>query len=93
VISAVTLVGINYLVGIATFKSKRIESLIEGRPQILIHNGKLFSEVMERAHLTHHELNASLRKEGCACIEEVHYAILENNGQISVHSRKPVGGN
>jgi uncharacterized membrane protein YcaP (DUF421 family) len=88
VISAATLVGVNYLVGIATFKSKRIESLIEGRPQILIHNGKLFSEVMERAHLTHHELNASLRKEGCACIEDVHYAILENNGQISVHSRK-----
>ena len=87
-ISAATLVSINYLVGIATFKSKRIESLIEGRPQILIHNGKLFSEVMERAHLTHHELNASLRKEGCACIEDVHYAILENNGQISVHSRK-----
>ena len=92
VISAATLVGVNYLVGIATFKSKRIESLIEGRPQILIHNGKLFSEVMERAHLTHHELNASLRKEGCACIEDVHYAILENNGQISVHSRKSAEG-
>jgi hypothetical protein len=72
VISASTLIAVNYLVGIATFKSKRIEALIEGRPQILIHNGKLFSEVMERAHLTHHELNASLRKEGCACIEDVH---------------------
>jgi uncharacterized membrane protein YcaP (DUF421 family) len=92
VISAATLVSINYLVGIATFKSKRIEALIEGRPQILIHNGKLFTEVMERAHLTHHELNASLRKEGCACIEDVHYAILENNGQISVHSRKNAEG-
>lgn len=88
VISAATLVGVNYLVGIATFKSKRIESLIEGRPQILVHNGKLFPEVMERAHLTHHELNAALRTAGCACIEDVHYAILENTGQISVHSRK-----
>src|SRR5436190_16611979 len=54
-LSAATLVGINYLVGLATFKSKRLEALIEGRPQILVHNGRLFSEVMERSHLTHHE--------------------------------------
>ena len=43
-ISAATLVAVlNYYgVGLATFRSKKIESLIEGRPQILIHNGKLF---------------------------------------------------
>ncbi|HYQ92931.1 MAG TPA: YetF domain-containing protein [Candidatus Competibacteraceae bacterium] len=32
----------------------------------------------------HHELNAALRQAGCACIEDVHVAILENNGVISV---------
>src|ERR1051326_7464926 len=33
-ISATTLVGVNYLVGYLTFKSKRAETLIEGRPVI-----------------------------------------------------------
>src|SRR5689334_701131 len=83
-ISAATLVGFNYLVGLATFKSRKLEALIEGRPQILIHNGQLFPAVLQRAHLTHHELNAALRAAGCACPEQVHCAILENNGQISV---------
>src|SRR5438128_10326968 len=87
-ISAGTLVLVNYLVGLATYKSKRLEALIEGRPEVLIHNGKLFTEVMEREKLTHHELNAALRAAGCACIEEVHFAILENNGVISVQTRK-----
>src|SRR5206468_9686814 len=78
-ISATTLVGANFLVGFATYRSKKLEGIIEGRPQILIHNGKIFEEVMARAKLTHHELNAALRQAGCTCVEEVHSAILENN--------------
>src|SRR5450759_3794635 len=40
-VSATTLVMLNYVVGYATYRSKRIEELIEGRPQVLIHDGKL----------------------------------------------------
>ena len=87
-ISAVALVLMNYFVGLATYKSKRVEALIEGRPEVLIHNGRLFADVMEREKLTHHELNAALRAAGCACVEEVHFAILENNGVISVQRKK-----
>jgi len=83
-ISATVLIGINHAIGIATFRSKRLEAIIEGRPQLLVHNGRLFEDVMSRAKLTHHELNAALRQSGCANVCEVHAAILENNGSISV---------
>ena len=83
-ISAVTLVLLNYLIGMATYRSKTLEAIIEGRPDVLIHNGVLFPAVMKRAKLTHHELNAALRQSGCVCVEEVHTAVLENNGAISV---------
>lgn len=86
-VSAVTLIGANYVVGIATFKNKQLEAIIEGRPQILVHNGEVFEDVMARAQLTHHELQAALRQSGCACIEDVHSAVLENNGAISVLTR------
>src|SRR2546427_8168712 len=91
-ISATTLVGANFLVGLATYRSKKLEAIIEGRPQILIHNGKIFEEVMARAKLTHHELNAALRQAGCTCVEEVHSAILENNGSISFVPRNAAKG-
>jgi uncharacterized membrane protein YcaP (DUF421 family) len=86
-ISAATLVIVNYVVGFVAFRNKRLEGLIEGRPQVLIHNGHLFEDVLVHAQLTHHELNSALRRSGCACVEDVHSAILENNGSISVTPR------
>lgn len=87
-ISAVTLVLINLGIGVATHRSKKLEGLIEGRPQVLIHNGMLYQEVMSAARLTHHELHAALRQGGCACVDDVHMAVLENNGSISVVPRR-----
>jgi uncharacterized membrane protein YcaP (DUF421 family) len=87
-ISAATLVLLNFGVAIATWRSKKLETLIEGKPQILIHNGKLFEDVADKARLTHHEIQSALRRGGCTCVEEVHAAILENNGTISIVPRK-----
>ncbi len=87
-ISALTLVLLNAAVGLATFRSKRLEALVEGRPQLLIHNGRLFDQVLRDAKLTRHELNAALREAGCESVEEVRAAVLENNGAISVVPRK-----
>jgi uncharacterized membrane protein YcaP (DUF421 family) len=88
IIAAATLIAVNGIVGRLTFRSKTMERLIEGRPEIIIHNGKLAADVMRRELLTHHELNAALRAAGVSCIEEVHYAILENTGEITVHPKK-----
>src|SRR5215510_8280750 len=86
-LSAGTLVVLNYSVGYATFKNKTLEALVEGRPQVVIHNGRVFEDVMRRAKLTHHELSAALRQAGCSCADDVQVAILENNGSISVVMR------
>ena len=87
-IAAATLIGLNFLVSLATFRSKRIEKLMEGRPQVLIHNGHLFDDVLADAKITRHELNAAIREAGCSCVDDVHYAILENNGVVTVAERR-----
>ncbi len=83
-ISAVALVILNYGVGYLSDRSKKLEALIEGRPVVVIHNGRLYDDAMRGLRLTHHELHAALRKEGCASVEDVRYAVLENNGTLSV---------
>ena len=83
-ISALTLVTLNYGIGYATYRSKRLEALIEGRPQVLIHNGELYKDVMEHERLTQHELDAALRRQGVSNISHVHMAMIENNGEITV---------
>jgi uncharacterized membrane protein YcaP (DUF421 family) len=87
-LSASTLILLNSVVAALTYRSKRLESLIEGRPQVLIHNGKLYEKTMTDARLTHHELNAALRRAGCLTVNDVHCAVLENNGAISVVPRQ-----
>jgi uncharacterized membrane protein YcaP (DUF421 family) len=59
-ISALTLVALNYLVGIATSRSKRLEAFIEGRPEVLVHNGGLYPHVLVRAQLSRHELDIAI---------------------------------
>ena len=65
-ISAGALVLVNYLVELAPYRRKQLKALVEERPELLIHNGNLSTEVMEREKLTHHELNAALRSADCA---------------------------
>lgn len=87
-IAASTLIALNYVVAMLTYRSKRIEALVEGRPQLLIHNGRLIAAALNEARMTNHELNAALRQAGCSSVEEVHYAVLENNGSVSVVAKK-----
>jgi uncharacterized membrane protein YcaP (DUF421 family) len=42
---------------------------------------------MQREKLTQSELEAALRQACCANAVDVHFAILENNGQISVRMK------
>lgn len=83
-ISAMSLVGLNYGVGVLTWKSKKAESFIEGHPKILVHDGKVLEIVMNQEKMTRHELDAAIRKAGLASLSEVRFAILENDGTISV---------
>ena len=90
-ISAATLIALNHTIGYLTFRNKKLEAVVEGRPQLVIHDGKVFEDVMARSQLTHHELNAALRQSGYASPEQVQAAILENNGTITVMPRKNSG--
>lgn len=85
---ALTLDGRKSAVGSATFRSKRLGRLDEGRPQLIIHNGHVHRDVMETEQLTQDELDAAIRLAGCAFINDVHVAIRENNGQTHLRMRR-----
>ncbi|ROH86019.1 DUF421 domain-containing protein [Stagnimonas aquatica] len=87
-VSAATLVALNYLTGLATFRSRRIEKLVDGEPELLIHEGRLFPKALARAQISEHELYAALRQNGCTTPETVALAMLETNGVISVVPRR-----
>ncbi len=83
-ISAVTLVGLNYGVNWLVVKSRKVERFVDGRPQILARDGVLFDGVLADAGITTDEFDGALRQNGCRTVHEVQLAILETNGSISV---------
>lgn len=87
-LSATTLICLNWLVSLATDKSKQIEALIEGQPKVLIHNGQLDETALRQEKLTHHEIMAALREAGYSRIEQMHATVLENNGHVSVQLKQ-----
>lgn len=90
-ILATTLVVLNWLIGWVTFRNKTIERLVEGQPIILVHGGHVDRKAMRRAQMTMHELEAALRAEGCCGPSDVRFALLENNGHVTVIPRKSAG--
>ena len=88
-VTAATLVALNFSVGWATFRSKKLETLVEGRPIVLVHDGTLYPSALAECQLTRHELDAALRQAGCTSVTDVRVAVLENNGHISVVQREP----
>ncbi len=92
ILLACTLVGLNWLIGLLTARSGTIERLIEGEPQVLILDGRVFREVMRREEVSDRELQSALRGAGIETPDDVRIAVLENNGAISVIRREAKPG-
>jgi uncharacterized membrane protein YcaP (DUF421 family) len=84
---AATLVGASALVGYASWRNKRVANILEGKPGILVRNGRVLKHVLAREQITQSELLEALRQEGCTSVSRVRYAILENAGHITVGLR------
>ena len=71
----------------ATFP--RIKNILTARPSTLIRNGKLCERTMRSVRISADELIGELRQQGVTDPSEVLYAILEQNGKITVIQKAP----
>ena len=68
----------------ASLKSPRLRELLDGNPSFIIKNGKINYNEMIRQKYNLDDLLVQLREKGFRNIEDIEYAILENNGTLSV---------
>ncbi len=67
----------------ATYLSPRRETLLDGRPQVVIRDGELITANLRRDRITRGEVEAEMRLAGIAHMKDVAWAILETQGKIS----------
>jgi uncharacterized membrane protein YcaP (DUF421 family) len=76
---ALLVVGTAYL----SYRFRRLRPILEGEPVLLINDGSVIQRNLRRQRLTVEELNAEARLQSIGSLDEVRYAVLETNGQIS----------
>ena len=84
VIPIISLVLIQILISYISLKNDKVRYLIDGKPNIIIKNGKINFNEMKKIRYSLDDLLTQLRLEGVKNIEKVKFAILENNGSLSV---------
>lgn len=84
IIPIITLVLIQIILSYLTMKLPKLRDFIDGKPSIIIKKGKIVFSEMTKLRYTLDDLLGQLRGQGVKSIEDVDYAVLENNGQLSV---------
>jgi uncharacterized membrane protein YcaP (DUF421 family) len=87
-ISAGTLIVLTTGMDYVSWKSKRASRILAGTPKMLVHHGRCIREAMRSERVTLSELTEAMRTEGCANITDIRFAILENDGKISIIKRE-----
>ena len=67
-----------------SMKSHRFSQLFEGKPVVIIKDGRIQQKDMKRLRLTVSDITDNLRKQSIFDINEVKTAVVEANGKLSV---------
>ncbi len=86
--AASVLFAINFLLKNLMYKSKRFSDFMQEKPEILIHDGKLDFEILNKLNISSEELQEAMREHGIEHFTDVKLAMLEIDGNISIISGK-----
>lgn len=88
VIPLITIPTLEITLSIILLKCPRLKNIASARPSILIRHGTVDQKELRRIRVSIDELISEIRQTGLSSFAEVDYAILEQNGKISVIPRK-----
>ena len=71
-----------------SLKEKKVRDIFDGKPSVIINNGKLQIKEMIRQRYNLDDLLSQLREENYKSISDVEYAILETSGRLSVFKKE-----
>jgi uncharacterized membrane protein YcaP (DUF421 family) len=84
--AALVLFAANFALKRLMFRNTRIRSWVEEEPRILIKDGKMDDQMLQKVEITPEELLEVIREHGVEQATEVKLAVLEVDGNISIVS-------
>jgi uncharacterized membrane protein YcaP (DUF421 family) len=87
VLAISTFALLTVLVSFISFRVRRMRSVLQGKPLILIEDGNVIQENLRRQRLALDEVLLEARLQQVAALDDIRWAILETNGAISIIPR------
>ncbi|TMM02655.1 MAG: DUF421 domain-containing protein [Actinobacteria bacterium] len=84
----VTLSLLTVATAYATFRIRRLRPLLEGEPIVLVVDGEPIERNLRRERMTLEELAATARLKEIGSLDEIRFAVLETNGEVSFIKRE-----
>ncbi len=84
IIPITILVVLEIVLAFISIKSRKIRTFFDGKPSLIISNGKINYHEMVKQRYSMDNLLLSLRQNSIKNIDEIEYAFLEPNGKLSI---------
>ncbi len=91
IVPVILIVCLEIVISFAKNKSERLKKYVEGEPIFVIYQGKLRQKALSDNRISLNELLCELRMQGVGDINNVYYAILEQNGKLSIFEKDVKG--
>ena len=88
-IGAATLLAVNYAVVRFLYTHEQLDRIIEGDSDVLVENGVVNTDRLQKELITRVELEAAAHKQGFTSLDEIDRAILDPGGTVSFFAKKP----
>jgi uncharacterized membrane protein YcaP (DUF421 family) len=86
-ISIFVLLGIQLILAIVSLKSRKMRELVDGKPSIIIKEGKIDEQEMRKQRYNFDDLLTQLRENNIRSMNEVEFGVLETTGKLSIIKR------
>lgn len=78
------LVGLERFLASMVRKSSKAYKIIEGKPQLVVHDGVIQKEILDKNEYSTQDLLMNLRKEGIKNLGQLEKVFLESSGELSL---------
>ena len=88
IIPIIFILSLEIILSYSKTKFNRLKKYVEGEPVFIIYKGKLKQQSLKDNRISINEFLAEMRNQGIGDIKQIEYALLEQNGKISILKRE-----
>lgn len=83
-VAIATLFCLVFLISLCSHRFKKIETMIDGEPTLLVAKGRLLTKNLNRERIAPEEIYSEMHKAGLDKLSSVRWAVLETDGRIAI---------